>query len=587
MFSSVAKINFNNMTVTNWYPHAECISILKAPNVTIMNSRISYSYSDESISSFRIIHSSVDLISNTSISYSNQYGIYFYVTNVTLIDGLRMRYSYGMYARSSNINRVTNSKFSTNGNGYGSQNQLSVRGGAMLIADSNFAMDSASFSNNVAKYGAGIFISWQINLRCVTSISNSTFSTNTAQSSGGGIMYDLYRPIFSNLVFQNNNALYGTDIGSYPIKIRIGNSTLRNATIGGVASGQTIQAFTFSIADFDDQVMNLDSASKITIKPVTVDAQAIGKSIGIAISGVAQMNEIILVSPPGSKDVVFSLNSNTIDLDRARAVYGSNYTLPYIIASFRFCRPGEFSYNHQWVPWSEGSFSLFWNSTQCEKWIANTQCVGDEIVNVDIGYWRKTTNSTMIVKWQNADACNGGYNTTSTYPVNWATGYKGVLWSKWLKVGEDNYEKTSNFQCTKWSSKIIIYLRVFGMAIGFILFILFIIYLKRKEGNQRTILTRIMTNYVQIMTTTLAYNMNLPSVISDIFTPLKMIGTGTSTIFSFDWFSSSSEFTLFTPSPTILKMFMLAITPILLWVIISIILGILAIVTKANLEEFK
>ena len=72
------------------------------------------------------------------------------------------------------------------------------------------------------------------------------------------------------------------------------------------------------------------------------------------------------------------------------------------------------------------------------------------------------------------------------------------------------------------------------MMVAFILVILFIIYLKRKEGNERTILMRIMTNYVQIMTTTLAYNMNLPSAISDIFTPLKMIGTGTSTIFSFD-----------------------------------------------------
>ena len=102
MFSSVAKITFNNMIVKNWYPHVECISILKAPNVTIMNSQISYAYSDETIASFRILDSSVDLITNTTISYSNQYAIYFFVSKVAVIDGLNISNTYGMYTRSVN-----------------------------------------------------------------------------------------------------------------------------------------------------------------------------------------------------------------------------------------------------------------------------------------------------------------------------------------------------------------------------------------------------------------------------------------------------------------------------------------------------
>ena len=482
---------------------------------------------------------------------------------------------------------IQNSIFSSNGNGYGVQNQPSIRGGGILFSDTNFTISSSIFYNNTAKYGAGIYISCQLDQVCVTAISNTTFTANEAQSSGGGIMYDLYRPALSNLVFSNNSALYGPEIGSYPIKIKIGNSSLNYASIENAVSGQITQAFTFSITDYDDQVMNLDSVSKIAVKPITSGAQTSGKSTGVAISGVAQMNEIILISPPGSKNVVFSLNSNTINLDIAKAVYGSDYALPLIYASFRYCRPGEYTYAHQWVPWSEDSFSLFWNSTQCEKCISNAKCQGDEVVSVDQGYWRKTTNSTMIAQWQNVDACNGGYNLTNIYPVNWASGYKGVLWSKWMNVGQDKYEKVSSFQCSKWASPIITYIRVFSMAIGFVLVILFIIYLKRKEGNQRTVLMRIMANYVQLMTTTLAYNMNLPSTISEIFVPLKIIGTGTSTVFSFDCFSSNSEFSLFTPSPTILKMFMLAITPILLWVVISIILGLIALITKSNLNEFK
>ena len=219
--------------------------------------------------------------------------------------------------------------------------------------------------------------------------------------------------------------------------------------------------------------------------------------------------------------------------------------------------------------------------------MSNAICEGDEVIKVNTGFWRKSTNSTMIVEWQNANACIGGYNSTSTYPVNCGTGYQGILCAKWMKDGDTKYEKVSNFQCTKWAAPIVIYIRVIGMMVAFILVILFIIYLKRKEGNERTILMRIMTNYVQIMTTTLSYNMNLPSTISDIFTPLKFMGSGTTTVFSFDCLSSNSEFILFTPSPTIFKMFMMALTPLLLCIIISIVLGVIAFATRTNLNDLK
>ena len=83
------------------------------------------------------------------------------------------------------------------------------------------------------------------------------------------------------------------------------------------------------------------------------------------------------------------------------------------------------------------------------KCFENSKWEGDEVVNVNSGYWRKSTNSTLIVEWPNIDACKGSYNTTSTYPVNWATGYQGILWAKWMKDGDIKYEKkflTSNAQ---------------------------------------------------------------------------------------------------------------------------------------------
>ena len=574
IFATTAQINIDKMVVYGWNAQLECIFIFKAPRISILNSKISYSISHNSTTSFTVLHSSVSSISNTSISNLDQYAIYFYSWNVSTIDGLDISSTNGINVKDSIINKIMNSKFEFNGKGSSSQSDLSVKGGALLLTNSNFTIESSLFYSNTAKYGAAIYISCQLIPICVASILNTTFANNVAQISGGGIMYDLHRPTFSNMFFDSNSALYGPNIASYAIKVRIGNSSENSVTMINAVSGQTNQEFTFNILDYDNQVIKLDSNSKITIKAITTGAQVIGENIGVANAGIVKMDGIIFISEPGSNNIVFSINPSSISLDIAKTIYGNNYTFPSIISNFRYCRPGEYSYLNQWLSWSEGSYSLFWNSTQCEQWMSNAICEGDEVIKVNSGYWRKSTNSTMIVQWPNSNACIGGYNTTSTYPVNCATGYQGILCAKWMKDGDTKYEKVSSFQCTKWAAPIVIYIRVIGMMVAFILAILFIIYLKRKEGNERTILMRIMTNYVQIMTTTLSYNMNLPSTISDIFTPLKFMGSGTTTVFSFDCLSSSSEFTLFTPSPTIFKMFMMVLTPLLLGVVISIVLGV-------------
>ena len=160
-------------------------------------------------------------------------------------------------------------------------------------------------------------------------------------------MYNLYRPTLNSLTFSNNSALYGPNIASYAVKVDIGNETINTIKMDNAVSGQITPIYIFSIVDYDDQVMNLDPNLKVTIKAVTPGSQVFGRNIYFADSGVARMNETILISSPGSANVVFSISPNTIDLDKAKAVYGSNYTLPSIIANFRYCKPGEYFYSNQ------------------------------------------------------------------------------------------------------------------------------------------------------------------------------------------------------------------------------------------------
>ena len=144
MVTSVATVTLDRITISNCYPHLEWISILRAPFVSITNSSMNMAYSDNSTSPFRILDSKVDLIANTSINNLNQYAIYFSLWNVTMIDGLHVSNTFGIYLRNVNIDRITNSMFENNGKGYNSQDQLSTRGGAILSLSSNFTIDSLS-----------------------------------------------------------------------------------------------------------------------------------------------------------------------------------------------------------------------------------------------------------------------------------------------------------------------------------------------------------------------------------------------------------------------------------------------------------
>ena len=82
--------------------------------------------------------------------------------------------------------------------------------------------------------------------------------------------------------------------------------------------------------------MNMDPNLKVTIKVVTPGASIFGRNIYFADAGVTKMNETILISTPGSTNIIYSISPNTIDLDKANAFYGGNYTLPSIIANFRY-----------------------------------------------------------------------------------------------------------------------------------------------------------------------------------------------------------------------------------------------------------
>lgn len=96
-----------------------------------------------------------------------------------------------------------------------------------------------------------------------------------------------------------------------------------------------------------------------------------------------------------------------------------------------------------------------------------------------------------------------------------------------------------------------------------------------------------MTNYMQVMTATMAYSMKFPSILNQLFLPIERLGSSGETMVSFDCFSQDAQITLFFPSSRMFKNFMIAILPLGFFIGCLIIWGLLKIMFSKRFADFK
>ena len=79
-------------------------------------------------------------------------------------------------------------------------------------------------------------------------------------------------------------------------------------------------------------------------------------------------------------------------------------------------------------------------------------------------------------------------------------------------------------------------IRVVGLGLVIIGFIaaLITVNIRKKKESQTSILMRIMANYLQVMTATLAYSMKFPEILKNMFFPVERVGSSSQTLLSFD-----------------------------------------------------
>ena len=222
------------------------------------------------------------------------------------------------------------------------------QGGALLMVDSNMTMQDVDFINNIAVDGGAVYYSCLGPNNCILDISYSSFISNHAITSGGAVKYDVYSPILQNITFERNIAMYGPDIASYPVKIKLVDSQTDSIMFSNVGSGIISDTvFTLGLYDHNEQIMNLDSSSSIQISLINTNNSDIGGTLIVkTTNGQALFDEIAFSSLPGTTNVQYKLDSSGLDKDILRRQYGNGYTQNNIVVDFRFCKPGEIQTNN-------------------------------------------------------------------------------------------------------------------------------------------------------------------------------------------------------------------------------------------------
>ena len=152
---------------------------------------------------------------------------------------------------------------------------------------------------------------------------------------GGAIYYNFRRPHILHTLYNNNTALYGPNIASYPVRIVLDNSIDDPMRLSDVVSGAVYSSkFNLTIVDYDNQVMNLLNNGQVKIVAVTNNASVKGIDSSKLINGAAEFDNIQFVYKPGYSNTTFLAISNLIDANKVR--YVNVVTDNTISVSFRF-----------------------------------------------------------------------------------------------------------------------------------------------------------------------------------------------------------------------------------------------------------
>ena len=135
-----------------------------------------------------------------------------------------------------------------------------------------------------------------------------------ASEQGGAIYYDFRRPDIVDTNFTSNDAAYGPNIASYPVRVVNDESINERIELTNIVSGiKYSKILKLSIVDYDNQVMNLVNTSQIKITPITQGALLKGIDSSIFNMGRTEFDNLQFEYHPGATNVEYVASSDLID----------------------------------------------------------------------------------------------------------------------------------------------------------------------------------------------------------------------------------------------------------------------------------
>ena len=116
---------------------------------------------------------------------------------------------------------------------------------------------------------------------------------------------------------------------------------------------------------------------------------------------------------------------------------------------------------------------------------------------------------------------------------------------------------------------------------------LIIINLRKTVESQSTTLMRILTNYLQVVSTVLAFDASYPDTVNDLFSPANIIGSSSESFVSLDCFIQDSKMNAFAPNETIFKIILIFFLPVVLILIYIILWLCIYLIFKKYFRDLK
>ena len=223
--------------------------------------------------------------------------------------------------------------------------------------------------NNTATKGGAIQIDCSLTRQCANTITNCTFTDNSAGIQGGAINYNMNPPVMSLNNFNNNSAVYGDNIASYPVKIVQADSGDSNIHIEGAASGlKHTDTLSFEIIDFEGQVVNNENKDTVKIASSTSEVSLSGTNFAKINNGTIEFDNLVFIAQAGQTNVKYSVSSSAINSEILSLTVPNSSLAQYSTSlnlSFRKCKPGEYENSaQQCVECSPGTYSVEWDSKE-------------------------------------------------------------------------------------------------------------------------------------------------------------------------------------------------------------------------------